>query len=555
MNLRRAYIALFIIFLLALFFRTFRLGSFPKYLHQDEIMNGYVGRYILQNGKDLYGNKYPLLYFNNFGDYPNVIPMYISGLSTYVLGLNSFAIRFPIALMGSLAVFPFFFICQQIWRQTRISLLCSFLLAILPWHIVLSRATSENIMATTVFLCGLSLLLTSLRTKKTKYLVWVFLLYTASYFLYPACRLLVPLSLLPVPFLVITKGRIRLYLLTMLFSFFILTFGISSTTWGRARFAQTSVLTFNNQVKNLAVNFTYSAPKEFYLTTRLFNNKYVLAGREILTQYFTYISPNFLFMHGGHPDRYLVPQQGLMYLSCFLILVGALTLPTFTKKTKLPPLPLNIPLMLYLIWITLLTPLSAALTLDEVPNVHRSAMLGVFLLFLVGASLLRLWKVNLGKIPILYFIYVLLFLETGYFIHQYFAQSPSAQARARYNERTILIKKLIQDRDNYETIIVPREIFAIYYLFYTQNFDPELAGKFGMNLYLPNIDKMHFIDDDCPSLQSPLPNMGRVLLVDKSQCSSSQAFITTELVTHEDKIPAYKLMRPVSQAPKTLLTQ
>lgn len=554
MNLRRAYLALFIIFLLALFLRTYRLGSFPKYLHQDEIMNGYVGRYILQNGKDLYGNKYPLLYFNNFGDYPNVIPMYISGLSTYILGLNSFAIRIPIALMGSLAVFPFFFICQQIWKHTRISLLGSFLLAILPWHIVLSRATSENIMATTVFLCGLSLLLTSLRTKKTKYLVWVFLLYIATYFLYPACRLLVPLSLLPVPFLV-TSRRMRLLLLTMLVTFFMLTAGISSTTWGRARFSQTSVFTFNNQVKNLAVNFTYSAPKEFYLTTRLFNNKYVLAGREILTQYFTYLSPNFLFMHGGHPDRYLVPEQGLVYLSCFFVLVGALALPAFTKKAKLSPLLLNAPLMLYLVWIMLLTPLSSALTLDEVPNVHRSAMLGVFLLFPVGVSLLRLWKVVLGKIPVLYFIYALLFLETGYFMHQYFAQSPSAQARARYDERTILVKKLIQDRDSYDTIIVPREIFAIYYLFYTQNFDPQLAGKFGMNLYIANLDKLYFIDHDCPSLQSPLPDTGRVLLVDKSHCQSSPEFITTEMVRHEDKLPAYKLMRPVSQVPKTLLAQ
>src|SRR5258708_7842592 len=141
----RTYLLLICIFLLAFFLRTYKLGSVPYGLHEDEVMNGYVGRFILQNGKDLYGNRWPLLYFNNFGDYPNVIPMYLSGLSTYVFGINAFAIRFPIALAGALSVFPVYLIGRQIFVKKKYSLHTAFFLAILPWHIILSRSPAENV--------------------------------------------------------------------------------------------------------------------------------------------------------------------------------------------------------------------------------------------------------------------------------------------------------------------------------------------------------------------------------------------------------------------------
>lgn len=67
--------------------RLYKLADVPKGFHSDEVLNGYIGRFIIENGTDIYGNPYPWKYFNNFGDYPNVIPMYISGISTFILAL------------------------------------------------------------------------------------------------------------------------------------------------------------------------------------------------------------------------------------------------------------------------------------------------------------------------------------------------------------------------------------------------------------------------------------------------------------------------------------
>ena len=69
MNLIKKHWPLLLIFAIALVLRLYRLGTLPITFHEDELLSGYLGRYILQNGFDLYGNKWPLLYFNKFGDY------------------------------------------------------------------------------------------------------------------------------------------------------------------------------------------------------------------------------------------------------------------------------------------------------------------------------------------------------------------------------------------------------------------------------------------------------------------------------------------------------
>src|SRR3990167_10980877 len=143
---------LFGIFLLALVLRIINLGDLPHGFFEEEVTNAYVGRFIFQNGKDLYGNIFPLLYFDKFHDYPPVLPMYISGLGTFLFGNSEFAARFPTALIGALTVFPVFGIATLLSLS---GLFAAFLLAILPWHIVLSRTGAEGVIGLYVFVLGL----------------------------------------------------------------------------------------------------------------------------------------------------------------------------------------------------------------------------------------------------------------------------------------------------------------------------------------------------------------------------------------------------------------
>jgi len=121
-NHKKEIVTLSLIVIFGAGLRFYHLGTLPLSLHNDEVMNGYVGRFTLQNRVDLYGNRLPWRYFDNFGDYPNIIPMYLSGLATYILGVNALAIRFPVALAGTLSIVLIYLIAQELFQKTKIPL-------------------------------------------------------------------------------------------------------------------------------------------------------------------------------------------------------------------------------------------------------------------------------------------------------------------------------------------------------------------------------------------------------------------------------------------------
>ena len=103
---------LLLIFFLALFLRLIFLGSVPAGFHNDEVDVGYVGKFIVLNGKDPAGNILPLA-FNKFGDFRPTGLFYLAGISQLIFGSNEFAVRLPTALFGALTVFPLFFLRIQ----------------------------------------------------------------------------------------------------------------------------------------------------------------------------------------------------------------------------------------------------------------------------------------------------------------------------------------------------------------------------------------------------------------------------------------------------------
>lgn len=137
-------ISLIVVIGLAAFFRLWKLQTLPRDAHVDEIMNAYVGQFTIRNGVDLYGNPWPILYFDNFGDFPNILPMYLSGLSTLLLGNFEWAIRLPIAIFGIFGVYMVYLLAKLVYTKHESALFAAFTLAVFPWHINLSRATAEG---------------------------------------------------------------------------------------------------------------------------------------------------------------------------------------------------------------------------------------------------------------------------------------------------------------------------------------------------------------------------------------------------------------------------
>ena len=92
-SFKKPLVVLGLIFLLALVLRVLDLSNLPNGFFTDEVVSGYVGRFVLQNGVDPYGNVFPLFYFDKFVDFRVILPMYITGVFTFLFGSSEFAVR------------------------------------------------------------------------------------------------------------------------------------------------------------------------------------------------------------------------------------------------------------------------------------------------------------------------------------------------------------------------------------------------------------------------------------------------------------------------------
>lgn len=123
---------------IALFLRIFDIVDNPPGFFCDEASSGYNAYKILTTGKDEYGEALPLL-FKSFGDYKSPVLIYSAVLPVALFGLNEFSVRLTSALYGVLAVLMTHFLAKEIFQKRVIGYLSSFTLAIMPWHVHLSR--------------------------------------------------------------------------------------------------------------------------------------------------------------------------------------------------------------------------------------------------------------------------------------------------------------------------------------------------------------------------------------------------------------------------------
>src|SRR3989338_673758 len=96
-------LSLIFIIILATILRFYQIGQIPPSLDWDETAHGYNAYSILKTGRDEYGYKFPFS-FRSFDDYKPPIYTYLVVPSVAIFGLNDFAVRFPSAALGTLAV-------------------------------------------------------------------------------------------------------------------------------------------------------------------------------------------------------------------------------------------------------------------------------------------------------------------------------------------------------------------------------------------------------------------------------------------------------------------
>lgn len=549
MNLFKKHLStaiLITILAFSLFIRTYNLNSIPLGFHIDEASLGYNAYSLLLTGKDSDGNKLPL-YISMFNDNNPTGYYYLATISIKAFGLNEFATRFPAALFGSLSVLAIYFLSLNIFKDKKISLLSSLLLAMAPWSIVLSRTSAETIVALFFIILGFAFIIFSLQNKNLSYLLSGSLLLFLSFFIYPAPRVFVPLFFLALISFFFSNWhkdelKYKIYLLSsflfILLSSAILILFISG---GTARFNQVSIFNFpetklleEEQIMEDGV-FQTSIP-----ITRFFHNKPINYSLTFASNYFQYFTGNFLFVKGGLPLMLNVPGMGLVYMiELPFILWGIISLAKHKNNFyKIP-----------LVWL-LIAPIAAALTVDDVPNVRRAlVMFPAIEMIAAYGFLLFLDKFNKNRKIFASSILVLLLLfNFFYFLHQYFIHSQINKNWHRnvgFDKMVSLVKK---DYQNYDSVIVTKSLggifpLVLFYMQYSPNkYQTEGSPKDRNN---SGFGKFFFANSACPSIdKDPQFPKGKIIYVDDGNCRNYKtlALLKHIYITRKDGTKVFRIV-------------
>lgn len=325
-------ILLFSILLLAFSFRFFKLAQFPSTLYGDEQAFAWNAYNILKLGQDEYGNPYPLQ-FRSFEDYKAPIPTYLLVPFIKLLGLSTFAIRLPIALASILSV-AVTFLLARVFFNRKASLIISFLMAISPWHIHLSRGFFEATLALLLFLLGVYFFL--LHRQNLKFIVVSMIFFGLSMYSYFVPRILVPIFL---PFLIwyMLKYKeqkfskiFKLQYILKDFWLGLLILILISLPLLKLTFFEKGASRFNKllDLTNPVVeNTVWKERLASNLSDRfkiLFHNKVTVWMRIIKNNYLEQLSPNFWYIYGDSSLRYFLGNMGMFYLIEFPFLIMGL---------------------------------------------------------------------------------------------------------------------------------------------------------------------------------------------------------------------------------------
>lgn len=212
----------------------------PAGMNQDEATTGVDAYNLLHFGMDRNGNTFPVEMVG-FGSGISAFATYLTIPAVAIFGLTPFAVRFP-TLLISLLTLPLVFFIGRVLIDETLGLIAMFLLAICPWHIMLSRwGLDAN---TLPFLFTLSFTLLIKSTNRNHWAIPAFALLSLCLYTYGSAYVAVPIfAVLAIPIL-LTSKRINWATLIWALLIFILIalpvglflvvnyFGFESIHWG-----------------------------------------------------------------------------------------------------------------------------------------------------------------------------------------------------------------------------------------------------------------------------------------------------------------------------------
>lgn len=462
MSKKLVTIILLLIIFLGAVLRFREIAVNPPNINTDEAAIGYNAYSILKTGRDEYGKNFPLT-FRSFDDYKPPLYIYLTVPSVAVFGLNEFAVRFPSAFLGVLAIIMTYFLTVKLFKSAKIGLMASFLLAISPWHIQFTRTAYET--GSNAFLTVLGLWLFLKGLEKRWYFLGAAVVFGLQIYLYQASKIFVPL-LVGSLFLIFFK-----YFRSKIGSalFFVIPFlllmlpmaRLATSSTGLLRFQGTSIFqdpkSHDRQIEYQTADWLRNDNK----SVTLFHPEFMTYFQDILVGYLSHFRPDFLITNRNDLKIAYVPEFGLVnpwvfpfYLAGFYYL--------FKRQNKTAT-------AILISWL-LISPIPASVT-TGLPSSIRTAVFLPSLQIIVAYGLANLFPKLFRPVKVVIFFLAIYFF--AFYLHQLFIHAPIVNSKIWYSGYKQVINDSINLADNYQKIIVSTGLDEphIFYLFYLK-YDP-----------------------------------------------------------------------------------
>ena len=240
-------VCFFLVFALGCFLRFYHLTTLPDGLNQDEASIGYEAFSLAFYGVDRYGNPFPVypITWGSGGGSPLLI--YLTALSFKLFGVSVFVLRGTVAFFGCLTLPLFYLLVKEAksslsglqssptglpssptglqssptgLQSSPVGLLGMLLLAIAPWHILLTRWTLDYGLIPFTFGLAILVLMKAARKKSTGLYVLASAMAALNMYSYGSANIVIPAFLLLSVFFLM-RGKIlsvrQLFLCILMF--------------------------------------------------------------------------------------------------------------------------------------------------------------------------------------------------------------------------------------------------------------------------------------------------------------------------------------------------
>ncbi len=409
------------IFLVGLFLRVYRLNLNMPPLYADE-----TGQYFV--------------YYTILNKSVTAIRYVINSTFTltWLLGLSPLGVRLPSAIYSSALIVLAYFLGMRISNgNTKVSLVFSALIAVMPWDFMISRIGHTHIPIMLFFVC-LHVYLYLKAQKIKDYLISLIPLVLGIIY-YPTVIFVTPFISIHLIFTVFSnlsqKAR-WLFLLTFLVSVVALIASMSvhfkffstagrgldlaiwrdvNTPWEIDKYR---ALTWNSA----PTLFSFGLPPE-QLANKLVYNRVMANVSTFSRNYFSFYTPNCLLLKGAAILRHSTSQVGAFYpyLIPFMLFGAFNFFQTASKKNKI----------VILTWV-LASPIPAAITKDGAGYLLRVVTMLPFLTYFCALGITesfnlvkRNWRVPYGLL-----VGAIALYSAYYFFFGYFHVYPALSARS-----------------------------------------------------------------------------------------------------------------------------